>query len=139
MKTLLTLLVTALVLTFSACKKEQPVTNYPSPLEGQWNWVKSFNFLDISTPQTTGKNWELAFMQNLSFVQTGTLYPNNSGVYELTNDSVYLKFSGDSTKYRDSCKITNEPLMLDSRIFFYAPITFFFRKENYPPQFCLCV
>jgi len=66
---------------FAACKKDN---KEGSLLVGQWQWIRTDVIYsgNSSTPQSTGKTWQINFNDNHSFDQTGDLYGTANGSYQ---------------------------------------------------------
>lgn len=114
------------------------------PVHGKWEWFKTDAFFGgISTPQTTGKRWEIEFFPDFTFLQTGTYMsqsmPDSSGKYSLlTNYNIcnlgngtYIRLTSLNMSSPRTFKYdfnSNDTLYFDLGSPCDAPILYFVRK-----------
>lgn len=116
-----------IIVLVASCKKNGRDSNQ---IRGEWEWFKSSGWI-TTTPQSTGKTWQLTFRSDGSCEQTGTLFQVSIGTYKIKTDSIWVKFNGESnhTPYSYGFISTMDTLFLDPGSFIDFPIHYFVRKH----------
>ena len=128
MKSLLkSVTIISFVLALFSCKKDKTTNALLNQITGKWYWFQTSSLI-VETPQSTNKNWQLAFNSNYTCIQTGNLLPAVQGIFEISGDSLYIQFSNNPAKQRFGyVKISQDTLLLHQQIIADGPAHFFSR------------
>lgn len=100
------ILSTILLLTVIISCKEEPFIISPKDITGQWKWIKTYKVYPLSdtnplTPQNTGIQEILVFIDNHTWFKTQNNIKTDSGTYLLGHGS-YTPYIGAETFIYDS-------------------------------------